>query len=659
MSPLRAACTLAVALSLVAARIALAGPIVTIAGGGTGGDGIAAREAILDEPHGLALDAAGNLYVAERSRHRVRRIDAATGVITTVAGTGVAGFEGDGGHATLARLNAPATIALDPAGILYIADAGNARIRRVSLATGLITTYAGNGAAGSSPDGTPAAQASLSGPAVAIDIDGDPLIVEYTGSRVRKVSRTAGTLTTIAGTGLAQPSFLEPTPAMQAALGYPSHAAACPNGDILVATSYGVSAKLLRVSRQTGMVSVMAGVTGGSTGEGVPAVGASLGFPAGLLCEPSGDVLYADAASHRVRRIVAATGLVHTVAGSGSSGFSGDEGPAREARLWTPAGVVVDSRRGILVADASNDRVRRVAHLPVPGDASGDGRAELFWRELPPSGGVSWWTMAGAVPTASSHFIVPAEWRIAATGDFDGDGKSDLLWQRAGDGALYLWRLDGLGIASGHDMGSVDGRAWTIAGAADIDGDFRSDLVWRGIDGTLFAWKMSGAAITDARPVGIAGLEWIVVALADFDGDGKADVLWRRTTDGASAIWLLDGANVVGGTGLGVADPAIWSIAAAADFDGDGHADLLWRSVAGDVVVWRLRGGAYQSAGYLGNPGESWSISAVADFDGDERADIVWRHADGTVYHWKMNGLAVVSAAAMPNPGGAWQIAAP
>jgi hypothetical protein len=659
MRPLPAAGFLTLVLLVSAARIATAGPIATIAGGGSGGDGIPAREAILDEPRGLAMDAAGNFFFSERARHRVRRVDAATGVITTVAGTGIAGFQGDGGHATLAQLNAPASLALDPAGFLYIGDAGNARIRRVALATGIITTYAGNGVAGSSPDGTPVAQASLAGATVAIDVDGDPLIVEYTGGRVRKVSRATGALVTLAGTGMAQPSFTEPTPAMQAALGYPSHGSVCANGDILIATSYGVSAKLLRLSRQTGLVSVVAGLTGGDGGEGVPASGASLGIPGGLLCEPNGDVLFADAATHRVRRIVAATGLVHTVAGSGTSGFSGDEGPAREARLWGPSGVAVDPRRGIVFADAVNDRVRRVAHVPVRGDVSGEGKAALFWREVPPSGGVSWWTMAGALPTASSHFVVPAEWKIAATGDFDGDGKADLLWQRPADGALYLWLLDGLGIASSHDLGSVDGRVWTMAGAADIDGDFRSDLLWRGIDGTLFAWRMSGPAIVEARPIGMAGPEWVVVALADFDGNGKADVLWRRVTDGATATWHLDGAAVVGGTGLGAADPATWSIAAATDFDGDGHADLLWRSAAGDVLAWRLRAGAYQSAGYLGNPGASWAVSAVADFDGDGRADIVWRHADGTVYHWKMNGLAAASMSAVPNPGGGWQVIGP
>ena len=294
------------------------------------------------------------------------------------------------------------------------------------------------------------------------------------------------------------------------------------------------------------------------------------------------------------------------------------------------------------------------------GDANGDGKADLFWREAAPGAGLSWWTMNGNAVTGANYFEVGAEWQVADVGDLDGDGKADLVWRRASDGATYLWTLDGLGFKGFHDLGILDPAQWTLVGSADFNGDARADLLWRrNADGMLYVWLMNAGTIIGQGSPATVDLSWDVADLADMDGDGRADLVWRRAADGAVAVWFMNGASSTGGGTVGVLDPAIWSLYAADDFDGDGKADLLWRSTDGDTWVWLMDGTAFRSGASVGNPGPAWSIRSVGDFDGDGKADLAWRHADGTAYLWKMNGAAVSAYLPLANPGGSWQVVAP
>ena len=331
------------------------GTITTIAGTGErrfGGDGGPAIQAQLDEPTGVVVDGAGNLYIADLANHRIRKVDS-TGTITTIAGTGERGFGGDGGPATQARLNYPYGVAVDGAGNLYIADPYNHRIRKVD-STGTITTIAGTGEQGFGGDGGPAIQAQLDAPSgVAVDEAGNLYIADWSNARIRKVDGT-GTITTIAGTG-EQGFGGDGGPAVQAHLNSPTGVGVDGTGNLYIADQY--NNRIRRVD-STGTITTIAG-TGelGFGGDGGPAIQAELGDPTGVAVDGAGNLYIADQYNNRIRR-VDSTGTITTIAGTGERGFSGDGGPASQAQLDDPTGVAVDGAGTLYIADASNHRIR-------------------------------------------------------------------------------------------------------------------------------------------------------------------------------------------------------------------------------------------------------------------------------------------------------------
>ena len=329
------------------------GTITTIAGGGGfGEDGGPATQARLNLPNGVAVDSAGNLYIADTNNDRIRKVDSA-GTITTIAGTGEQGFGGDGGPATQARLNYPYGVAVDGAGNLYIADRYNNRIRRVD-STGTITTIAGTEKRGFSGDGGPAIQAPLFLPTgVAVDGAGNLYIADQYNHRIRKVDST-GTITTIAGTGERRFGG-DGGPAIQAQLDAPSGVAVDEAGNLYIADWS--NARIRKVDG-TGTITTIAG-TGerGFGGDGGPATQAQLDDPTGVAVDGAGTLYIADQYNHRIRR-VDSTGTITTIAGTGELGFGGDGGPAIKAQLDDPTGVAVDGAGTLYIADASNHRIR-------------------------------------------------------------------------------------------------------------------------------------------------------------------------------------------------------------------------------------------------------------------------------------------------------------
>ncbi len=341
------------------------GTIQTIAGGGTcpfsrvqvcfGGDNGPAIDASLYFPEGVAVDTAGNLYIADSSNKRIRKVSSA-GIITTVAGNGVSTFSGDGQLATNASLNQPTDVAVDAAGNLYIADWQNNRIRKVGL-DGIIVTIAGGGSGG---DGGLAAAAALNAPrGVAVDSNGNLYIADTDNQRIRIVS-PGGVITTVAGNGAFGFSG-DGGPATGAMLFQPWGLAVDPARNLYIADS---GNHRIRVVNPGGIIATIAG-GGVFIGDGGPAVSAVLSLPAALALDPAGNVYIADTDNNRVRRVTA-QGTITTVAGSGSTGiygggFSGDGGPAVDALLRRPAAVAVDGAGNILVADSKNNRIRKVA----------------------------------------------------------------------------------------------------------------------------------------------------------------------------------------------------------------------------------------------------------------------------------------------------------
>jgi sugar lactone lactonase YvrE len=269
--------------------------------GGYGGDGGPGSEAWLDYPKGLARAGDGTLVIADTRNSRVRRVDPVTGVITTIAGTGVRGYGGDGGPATAAVLNLPRAVAVTGAGDVLIADTDNQRIRRIDQVTGVITTIAGVGRYGHGGDGGPATAARLASPqALALGADGTVYVADTRNARVRRIDPGTGIVTTIAGTGAP-----------------------------------------------------------GDGGDGGPATAARLSLPRGLTLGPDGSLYVADAGAHRVRRVDPA-GVITTVAGVGQRGCTGDGGPAADAALAAPSGLALGPEGGLYIADAANNRIRRV-----------------------------------------------------------------------------------------------------------------------------------------------------------------------------------------------------------------------------------------------------------------------------------------------------------
>lgn len=335
--------------------------ITTVAGDGTpgfGGDGGAATSASLAYPSAVALDGAGHLFIADSDNQRIRQVDLSTGVITTLAGNGVFAYAGDGGPATSASLFNPFGVAADGNGHVFIADTINSRIRQVDLATGIITTVAGNGTAGYGGDGGAAAAASLFFPfGVAVDSSGHVFIADTGNQRVRQVDLSTGIITTIAGTGTLGYGG-DGGPATDAELFAPNTIAVDAAGHLFIADSQNNRIRLVDLA--SGVITTVAGNgTFGFGGDYGLAVNAQLSLPAGVAVDGAGHLLIADNGNERVRQVDLATGIIVTIAGNGVFGFSGDGGAAVDASFASPSDVAIDGAGQVYVADTYNHRVRR------------------------------------------------------------------------------------------------------------------------------------------------------------------------------------------------------------------------------------------------------------------------------------------------------------
>jgi len=300
----------------------------------------------------VAVNASG-IYVADGNRNRVVRIAAATGAMTTVAGSGSSIPGGDLGPATAAGFSYPISIALDRSGNLFIVDYGNHRIRRVDAETGIITTVAGTAGFTSFGDYGPATKAGLEGPiGVAVDSGGNIFIADNKNQRIRKVDAVTNIITPVAGNGSASYSG-DNGPAMEAGLNIPSGIAVDAAGNLYIQDTG--NHRIRKVAAGSGVITT---VVGGASGDNGPATAAVLNAIAGIAVDGMSNVYVSDATANRVAKIAAGTHVITTVAG-GVRGFSGDGGPAAGAGL-NPRGVAVDSADNVYIADSSDQRTRKV-----------------------------------------------------------------------------------------------------------------------------------------------------------------------------------------------------------------------------------------------------------------------------------------------------------
>ena len=326
---------------------------------GFGGDGRPAERALLNGPFDVGFDPDGNLYFSDTFNHRIRRVDARTGNITTCAGSGEAGYSGNGGPATQARFNEPYGIAVDKAGHVYVADRHNHCVRRIDSASGVITTLAGNGSAGFSGDGGPGPQAGMVEPnGLALDPTQRRLFVaDVADHRVRVVDLVSGTISTFIGTGEAQHNG-DGGPASRAGVFGARAVKVAPDGTVYILERQGST--LRAVDPGTGVINTVAGTGArGYSGDGGPARDAVFDAPKEFTLDPGGDILIVDTENHAIRRIYAVSGIVETIAG-GRKGPEGDGGPATAGGLGRPHGAVVGPDGAIYIGDTENHRIRKL-----------------------------------------------------------------------------------------------------------------------------------------------------------------------------------------------------------------------------------------------------------------------------------------------------------
>ena len=344
----------AVGLTVVAAvgvpRAATPG-VTTVLGTGVAGF----SDTQVSNPYGIIVGPDGALYFCDLDNQRIRRVDPVTKKVTTIAGNGEKGYAGDGGLALQASLNMPHEIQFDRTGNLYIAERDNHVIRKVEAKTGVISTVAGTGAPGFSGDGGPAAKAQLRQPhSIVFDRDGTLLICDIGNQRIRRLHLDTGVIETWAGTGQAAETP-DGAPVTGTPLRGPRTMAMAPNGDLYLALREGNA--ILRIDARTETLHRIAG-TGeqGYSGDGGPALAAKLGGPKGLAYA-GGQLYVADTENHVIRQIDLASGLISTALGTGTRG-DGPETSPLECKLSRPHGLLADSTGRLYVTDSEAHRIR-------------------------------------------------------------------------------------------------------------------------------------------------------------------------------------------------------------------------------------------------------------------------------------------------------------
>jgi len=504
-------------------RVSPGGIIATVAGNGTlgfSGDGGPATDAAISVG-GISVDGAGNLFLADERAGRIRKVSPA-GIITTIAGTGTFRYSGDGGPATSAQLSFPSDVAVDSRGNIYVADTNNCRVRRIDP-NGIITTIAGSGVRGYSGDGGSATDAQLNSPTgVAVDGVGNVYFVDGSNLRVRRIS-PGGIITTVAGNGT-QGSSGDGGLATGAQLNRPLGVAADTEGNLFIT---GSDFRVRKVSPDGIITTVADNGNPNSLGDGGPAAKAQLDDPEDVAVDGAGNLFIADAGNGRVRKVTP-DGIITTVAGNGTLTFCangsvcppvGDGGPATSAQLSLPWGLAVDGAGNLFIADGGNNTVRKVspngtistvASLSLPGRMALDGMGNLFIgtgddriRKVSPDGVIT--TVAGNGQAGFSGDGGPAQ---NASLSF-----IDQLGEDAQGGGMAVDGAGGLVVADTYNNRvrkiSPDGLITTIAGGGSSGGDggpatsAQLDQPWSvAFDGagTLFISEETGERIRKVSP---------------------------------------------------------------------------------------------------------------------------------------------------------------
>ena len=332
------------------------------------GDGGAATSARVSDPLGVFIDTlSDDIYSADRGNSVVRKISYSSGIITTVAGSGSPGFSGDGGLATTAQLNGPQDISLDALGNLYIIDLYNNRIRKVDVSTGIISTIAGTGVLGFSGDGGLATAAELAHPSgIAFDFIGNLYFCDANNQRVRKIDMSTGIINTIAGTGTLGYSG-DGGPALNAKFNFPVEVFVQSNGNIYIgdANNY----RIRKIDAATGIITTIAGTGLGSySGDGGLAISAEIKEVYGIFVDRNGNLYFSDANNYKIRRIDYLTGIVTRIAGTSNPGLSSPNACPLSSDLDPPTGIYLNSKNHIYFS--SGNTIRKIVEASAGSDTT-------------------------------------------------------------------------------------------------------------------------------------------------------------------------------------------------------------------------------------------------------------------------------------------------
>ena len=637
-------------------KITAGGVVTTFAGsaGSTGpadGTGAAAR---FYAPAGVAVDGTGNLYVSDTTNDTIRKISPAAAV-TTLAGAAV--YNSADGVGGAARFTFPYDVAVDGAGNVYVADAGNATIRKITSG-GTVSTLAGSARVQGSTDGTGSAARFNYPVSVAVDASGNVYVADGVNNTIRKIT-AAGAVTTLAGLA-GSPGSADGT-GSAARFNYPSGVAVDGAGNVYVADA---ANNVIRKITSGGAVTTVAG-TAGSTGstDGTGSA-ARFNYPSGVAVDAAGNVYVTDAGNNTIRQI-APGGVVTTLAGTPSSAGSTD-GTGSVARFNSPRGIKLDAAGNLFVADFHNFTIRKVTPAGVvttlagsPGasgiaDGTGSGVRFDYPSGVAIDGTGTLYVADYGNNTIRKGVIVPP----VIAGDFNGDRKTDILFENTTTGDRYVWLMNGTTYAGSVDLGLLD-PVWKIAALADFNGDGKTDILFENTTtGDRYLWLMNGAAYSGSVDLGVVSTDWHIAAAADFNGDGNPDIVFENTVTGQRYVWLMHGTTYASSVSLGVVSTDL-KIVGTGDFNGDGNVDLVWEnSVTGKRVVWFMHGTVFDSSVSLGFVSTDWHIAAAGDFSGDGKPDILFENTTtGERYLWLMNGTAYSSGYSFGVVSTDWRIA--
>ena len=590
----------------------------TYGGGGYSGDGGPAVGSELSATNDVVVDSQGDLFIADTGNQVIREVNGLTGVITTIAGNGTLGFSGDGGPATSAMLAVPTGVALDGKGDLFIADENNNRIREVNLSTGVITTVAGNGTAGFSGDGQQAASAELNAPfGVAVDSQGHLFIGDAGNDRIREVNLTTGVISTVAGNGTYGFSG-DSGPASAAELNIPEGVAVDSQGDLYIADSSNhrireVIAAGGAITPSSVITTVAGNGTRGYSGDGGPATSAELKFPKGVAVDSQGDLFIGDTSNGVIREVNAA-GVISTYAGNHTGGSTPENVPATSAEFDFPVGVAVDSHGNLFIADDDNRLVERVTPVPAitdvqpsSGTVQGGGTTKITWSSTTLAGGVdillstdggsTFTPIASNVPNAGVYaWSVPADLSTTTAEIRVVDhNNASVLGTSAGTFSISLPTAPIISTVAGTGTSGNSGNG----GPAILAQFGHSNAIAVDAQGDIFFSDNTNSVVREVN-----GLMGVITTVAGNGGMG-------HTGDGGQAT----NAGLADPVGVAVDDKGRLFIA---EFEGDTVREV---NLATGVITTVAGNGQYGSTGD-GGPATSAELESASGLAVDSQGNL-------------------------------------